>query len=337
LKHTIENIFADMHVMNTSFLFYFSSQTFFCLRRSGFVIGVWENGLGARPNFLYAGKALLHIQVHTHRYTQTHTRVETHCIYNLRVITCPVCSEDLEASRSVPECTSAAETLMEGRLRDLLLDIEDRIHQGTLGTLKVHTHTCDHGEPGTAGDLPLTFLSLVPQGMDRQAWRSALQARDDLLMSGRVDLMEVDSPVQLRARDGYSHRCDFMTSKETTILSVFVTSLCLYVSVSLCLYVFVSLYICVFVSLSLFLCIFVFLSLFVSLYLCVFVSVSLCLYLVLSIFVSVSVPLYLFVFLSLSLCLCIFVFCLYLCASVSLCFCLCIFVSFCLCVCISVS
>lgn len=28
---------------------------------------------------------------------------------------------------------------MEGRLRDLLLDIEDRIHQGTLGTLKVHT------------------------------------------------------------------------------------------------------------------------------------------------------------------------------------------------------
>lgn len=29
---------------------------------------------------------------------------------------------------------------MEVRLRDLLLDIEDRIHQGTLGTLKVHTH-----------------------------------------------------------------------------------------------------------------------------------------------------------------------------------------------------
>jgi len=41
-----------------SFLF-FSSQTFFCLRRSGFVIGARENGVGARPNFLYAGKTLL--------------------------------------------------------------------------------------------------------------------------------------------------------------------------------------------------------------------------------------------------------------------------------------
>lgn len=30
---------------------------------------------------------------------------------------------------------------MEARLRDLLLDIEDRIHQGTLGTLKVNAHT----------------------------------------------------------------------------------------------------------------------------------------------------------------------------------------------------
>jgi len=46
-----------MHVMNTVFVF-FPSQTFFCLRRSGFVIGVRENGLGARPNFLYAGKTL---------------------------------------------------------------------------------------------------------------------------------------------------------------------------------------------------------------------------------------------------------------------------------------
>lgn len=45
-----------------------------------------------------------------------------------------------ESSRSVPECTAVAETVMEVRLRDLLLDIEDRIHQGTLGTLKVHTH-----------------------------------------------------------------------------------------------------------------------------------------------------------------------------------------------------
>lgn len=47
-----------------------------------------------------------------------------------------------ESSRSVPECTAAAETVMEGRLRDLLLDIEERIHQGTLGSLKVQTDTC---------------------------------------------------------------------------------------------------------------------------------------------------------------------------------------------------
>jgi len=61
LKHTIENIFADMHVMNTVlfFLFFFPSQTFFCLRRLGFVIGVQENGVGARPHFLYAGKTLI--------------------------------------------------------------------------------------------------------------------------------------------------------------------------------------------------------------------------------------------------------------------------------------
>ncbi|KAM8914075.1 bromodomain adjacent to zinc finger domain protein 1A isoform 2-T2 [Spinachia spinachia] len=87
---------------------------------------------------------------------------------------------DLDCFQSVPECTSAAETLMEGRLRDLLLDIEDRIHQGTLGTLKV---------------------------MDRQVWRSALAAGNyeplcsDGRMNGRVEPMEVDSTVHLRARD----------------------------------------------------------------------------------------------------------------------------------------
>ncbi|XP_071354679.1 bromodomain adjacent to zinc finger domain protein 1A isoform X2 [Trachinotus anak] len=92
-------------------------------------------------------------------------------------------TDDPESSRSVPECTAAAETFMEVRLRDLLLDIEDRIHQGTLGTLKV---------------------------MDRQVWRSALEAGNyDLLcsdgrenggMNGRVEAMEVDS-THLRARD----------------------------------------------------------------------------------------------------------------------------------------
>jgi len=60
LKHTIENIFADMHMMNTGFFFsFFSIADFFCLRRSGFVIGARENGLGVRPNVLYAGKTLI--------------------------------------------------------------------------------------------------------------------------------------------------------------------------------------------------------------------------------------------------------------------------------------
>lgn len=35
------------------------------------------------------------------------------------------------------ESTVSAERRMENRLRDLLLDIEDRIYQGTLGSLKV--------------------------------------------------------------------------------------------------------------------------------------------------------------------------------------------------------
>jgi len=55
LKHTIENIFADMHVMNS---FYFC---FFFHRRLFFALGARENGLGARPNFLYAGKTLIYI------------------------------------------------------------------------------------------------------------------------------------------------------------------------------------------------------------------------------------------------------------------------------------
>ncbi|XP_040925176.1 bromodomain adjacent to zinc finger domain protein 1A isoform X2 [Betta splendens] len=100
-----------------------------------------------------------------------------------------------ESSRSVPECTAAAETLMEVRLRDLLLDIEDRIHQGTLGTLKV---------------------------MDRQLWRSALEAgnyevlssdcRENGGMSSRVEAMEVD-PSHVKARDRLQElKSDSMTS-----------------------------------------------------------------------------------------------------------------------------
>ncbi|XP_042083188.1 bromodomain adjacent to zinc finger domain protein 1A [Haplochromis burtoni] len=92
-------------------------------------------------------------------------------------------TEDQESSQALPECTAAAESMMEVRLRELLLDIEDRIHQGTLGTLKV---------------------------MDRQVWRLALEAgnyellasdgRENTGMNGRVETMEVDS-AHLRARD----------------------------------------------------------------------------------------------------------------------------------------
>ncbi|KAM9354471.1 bromodomain adjacent to zinc finger domain protein 1A isoform 1-T2 [Pholidichthys leucotaenia] len=86
--------------------------------------------------------------------------------------------DDPESSRSVPECTAAAETLMEGRLRDLLLDLEDRIHQGTLGTLKV---------------------------MDRQIWHMALEAGNYEQLSSDwrengVECMEMES-AHLRARD----------------------------------------------------------------------------------------------------------------------------------------
>ncbi|XP_012735154.2 bromodomain adjacent to zinc finger domain protein 1A isoform X1 [Fundulus heteroclitus] len=85
-------------------------------------------------------------------------------------------------------CSAPADTLMEGRLRDLLLDLEDRIYQGSLGTLKV---------------------------MDRQVWRSALEAgnyellgsdgKENAVMNGQVAPMELDSG-QLRARDRCSER-----------------------------------------------------------------------------------------------------------------------------------
>ncbi|XP_061676310.1 bromodomain adjacent to zinc finger domain protein 1A isoform X2 [Syngnathoides biaculeatus] len=77
------------------------------------------------------------------------------------------CTDDPESSRSVPECTVAAETVMEVRLRDLLLDIEDRIHQGTLGTLKV---------------------------MERNVWRAAVEAGNYRLLSpDGSQATEVDS------------------------------------------------------------------------------------------------------------------------------------------------
>src|SRR4029434_6233800 len=45
--------------MTAFFYLFFITDFFWCLRRSGFVVGARENGLGARPNFLYAGKTLL--------------------------------------------------------------------------------------------------------------------------------------------------------------------------------------------------------------------------------------------------------------------------------------
>src|SRR4029434_10847171 len=49
--------------MTAFFNLFFIADFFWCLRRSGFVVGARENGLGARPNFLYAGKTLEVISV----------------------------------------------------------------------------------------------------------------------------------------------------------------------------------------------------------------------------------------------------------------------------------
>uniref|UniRef100_A0A671MXH0 Bromodomain adjacent to zinc finger domain protein 1A n=1 Tax=Sinocyclocheilus anshuiensis TaxID=1608454 RepID=A0A671MXH0_9TELE len=60
---------------------------------------------------------------------------------------------------SYPQSTVPAERFMENRLRDLLLDIEDRIYQGTLGAIKV---------------------------MDRNSWRAALE-------NGNYELLNSES------------------------------------------------------------------------------------------------------------------------------------------------
>nr|XP_049595811.1 bromodomain adjacent to zinc finger domain protein 1A isoform X3 [Syngnathus scovelli] len=85
------------------------------------------------------------------------------------------CTDDPESSRSVPECTAAAETLMVGRLRDLLLDIEDRIHQGTLGTLKV---------------------------MGRRKWRAALKTGNYRLLSPDGSEAPTENSTRLNAGHG---------------------------------------------------------------------------------------------------------------------------------------
>ena len=54
LKHTTENIFADMHCTRDEHCF----LHLFFIADLGFVIGTRENGLGSLPNILYAGKTL---------------------------------------------------------------------------------------------------------------------------------------------------------------------------------------------------------------------------------------------------------------------------------------
>lgn len=106
---------------------------------------------------------------------------------------------------------------MEVRLRDLLLDIEDRIHQGTLGTLKVQARghrATQHVDPHSPVCL-CVCLSVCLQVMDRQVWRSALEAgnyegltsdsRESGGMNSRVEAMEVDSG-PLKARDRWASR-----------------------------------------------------------------------------------------------------------------------------------
>lgn len=103
---------------------------------------------------------------------------------------------------------------MEVRLRDLLLDLEDRIHQGTLGTLKVGSTLPVTVRFFFALDAADVFVFLVPvvKVMDRQVWRSALEAGNYKLLcsdennriNGPVEAMEVDCG-QLRARDRWSN------------------------------------------------------------------------------------------------------------------------------------
>ncbi|XP_036449468.1 bromodomain adjacent to zinc finger domain protein 1A isoform X2 [Colossoma macropomum] len=82
-----------------------------------------------------------------------------------------------------PESTAPADHHMENRLRDLLLDIEDRIYQGTLGAVKT---------------------------MERSAWRAALEsgnyellvseAKENGVLSGEEEAMEIDES-HIRVKD----------------------------------------------------------------------------------------------------------------------------------------
>ncbi|XP_076834125.1 bromodomain adjacent to zinc finger domain protein 1A isoform X2 [Brachyhypopomus gauderio] len=85
---------------------------------------------------------------------------------------------------TAPETTVPAEKHMEMRLKDLLLDIEDRIYQGTLGAVKV---------------------------MERSTWRAALEnctyellipeAKQNGDLNGEEEAMEIDeSPIRVKDR-----------------------------------------------------------------------------------------------------------------------------------------
>lgn len=99
---------------------------------------------------------------------------------------------------------------MEGRLRDLLLDMEDRIYQGTLGSPKVRTRLPLRS---TQPPSPLTRGRFSGQVKDRQVWRSALEAGNYQLLSsssrgvGRQTehVHAQPQPVQPRAGDRCTH------------------------------------------------------------------------------------------------------------------------------------
>lgn len=105
---------------------------------------------------------------------------------------------------------------MEVRLRDLLLDLEDRIHQGSLGTLKVGSagpsdECC--GAPDGRHTQPSHFP--VFKVMDRKVWRTALEegnyellgfdAKENGVMNGQAEPWEVDS-AHLRTRERCNDR-----------------------------------------------------------------------------------------------------------------------------------
>src|SRR4029434_6755908 len=82
LKSTVraQNTIKLNCAMNDSFFLfiYFITDFFFCLRRSRFDVGARENGLRARPNFLYAGKTLVHTHTYPPPLSLSHTHTHTH-------------------------------------------------------------------------------------------------------------------------------------------------------------------------------------------------------------------------------------------------------------------